>query len=207
LKSIREVNMPATINSPSAASCTIARREQQRLAKTQKQRSYGSSGARSSGWQKIGNILRIPIYAFLKAIAEAEGGGYDFKYGAVKGKKNDPWRFTDYSTHPGPGFGGRTTAAGMYQENIDTWREMGGNMGLTDFTPETQDLIAIEILRVIKAIDSIQSGDISTALEKASRRWSSLPQGEGKSGFYPNQPSVSFPIFESNYRRLGGTVK
>ena len=35
------------------------------------------------------------VAAFLKAIAEAEGGGYDFKYGAVKGKRNDRWRFTD----------------------------------------------------------------------------------------------------------------
>jgi hypothetical protein len=48
------------------------------------------------------------IHAFLKAIAEAEGGGYDFKYGAVKEKRNDPWRFTDFSTHPGAGIGGRT---------------------------------------------------------------------------------------------------
>jgi muramidase (phage lysozyme) len=147
------------------------------------------------------------MLAFLKAIAEAEGGGYDFKYGAVKGKRNDRWRFTDYSTHPGAGQGGKTTAAGMYQENIDTWREMGGNMGLSDFTPETQDLIAVEILRVIKVAESIKSGDINTALDKASHRWSSLPQGKGKSGFYPTQPSVPYETFESNYKRFGGTIK
>ena len=147
------------------------------------------------------------MWAFLKAIAEAEGGGYDFKYGAVKGKKDDPWRFTDYSTHPGHGLGGRTTAAGMYQENIDTWREMGGNMGLSDFTPETQDLIAVEILRVINVAESIKSGDINAALDKASRRWSSLPMGKGKTGYYPKQPSVSFDKFESDYKRFGGTVK
>jgi muramidase (phage lysozyme) len=119
-------------------------------------------------------------------------------------ERNDPWRFTDYSTPPGPGFGGRTTAAGMYQENIETWHEMGGNMGLTDFTKETQDLIAVEILRISKAIGSIQSGDINAALGKASRRWSSLPQGKGKSGYYPNQPSISFDAFELQYKRLGG---
>jgi muramidase (phage lysozyme) len=68
------------------------------------------------------------VSAFLKAIAAAEGGGYDFKYGAIKGKRNDPWRFTDFSTHPGPGFGGRTTASGMYQITIDTWREHGRKM-------------------------------------------------------------------------------
>lgn len=141
------------------------------------------------------------------AIAEAEGGGYDFKYGAIKGKKNDPWRFTDYSTHPGAGYGGKTTAAGMYQETIDTWREMGGNMGLSDFTPDTQDLIAIEILRVIKVVDLIKNGELSPALEKASHRWSSLPQGKGKPGFYPKQPSVSFEHFESDYKRFGGIAK
>lgn len=147
------------------------------------------------------------IHAFLKAIAEAEGGGYDFKYGAVKGKRNDPWRFTDFSTHPGPGFGGKTTAAGMYQENIDTWREMSSNMGLSDFMPETQDLIAVEILRVINVADKIKSGDINAALGKASRRWSSLPQGKGQPGFYPKQPSVTYESFESNYKSFGGTVK
>ncbi|GJJ05125.1 hypothetical protein RugamoR64_56630 [Duganella rhizosphaerae] len=147
------------------------------------------------------------MQAFLKAIAEAEGGGYDFKYGAVRGKKNDPWRLADYSTHPSPGVGGKTTAAGMYQENIETWREMGGNMGLSDFTPETQDLIAVEILRVIKVAESIKSGDINAALDKASHRWSALPQGKGKAGYYPKQPSVSFDKFESDYKRFGGTVK
>lgn len=147
------------------------------------------------------------IQAFLKAIAEAEGGGYDFKYGAVKGKRNDPWRFTDYSTHPGAGFGGRTTAAGMYQENIETWREMGGKMGLSDFTPETQDLIAVEILRVLKVIEQIQAGDIDAALDKASHRWSALPQGKGKPGFYPTQPFVSYETFESSYKNSGGNVK
>lgn len=147
------------------------------------------------------------IQAFLKAIAEAEGGGYDFKFGAIKGKRNDPWRFTDFSTHPGAGYGGKTTAAGMYQENIDTWGEMGGNMGLTDFTPETQDLIAVEILRVIGVAEKIKSGDINSALDKASHRWSSLPQGKGRSGFYPAQPSVSYETFESNYTSFGGTVR
>lgn len=95
----------------------------------------------------------------------------------------------------------------MYQENTETWREMGGNMGLSDFTPETQDLIAVEILRVIKVIDSIESGDINAALNMASHRWSSPPQGKGKPGFYPLQHSVPYESFESNYKRFGGTVK
>lgn len=152
-------------------------------------------------------LKNMNIRAFLKAIAEAEGGGYDFKYGAVKGKRNDPWRFTDFSTHPGPGLGGVTTAAGMYQENIKTWREMSGRMGLADFTPETQDLVAVEILRTIRAIDAIAMGDIGNGLEKASHRWSSLPQGKGLPGRYPPQPCVSYELFEAEYKKAGGIVK
>ncbi len=52
------------------------------------------------------HLKNINVQAFLKAIAEAEGGGYDFMFGAVKGRKKDPWRFTDFSTHPGPGYHG-----------------------------------------------------------------------------------------------------
>lgn len=146
------------------------------------------------------------MLAFLKAIAAAEGGDYDFKYGAIKGRRNDPWRFTDYSTHPGPRIGGKTTAAGMYQINQDTWKEMGGNMGLTDFSPDTQDLIAVEILRLIKAAESVKSGDINAALGKASRRWSALPQGKGQPGYYPKQPSVTFESFERNFKNFGGVT-
>jgi muramidase (phage lysozyme) len=146
------------------------------------------------------------VRAFLNAIAEAEGGDYDFRYGAVRGKCNDPWRFTDFSTHPGPGRGGRVTAAGRYQETIATWREMAAKMGLSDFSPETQDLVAVEILRTIGVLDDIERGDLAAALDKASHRWSSLPQGKGKKGRYPPQPSIAFETFETHFKTAGGTL-
>lgn len=146
------------------------------------------------------------MQAFLKAIAEAEGGGYDFRYGAVRGRRNDPWRFTDFSTHPGPGRGGSVTAAGMYQETRPTWREMSAKMGLADFSPDTQDLVAVEILRSIGAADDIVRGDLTAALDKASHRWSSLPRGKGRPGRYPPQPSIAFEAFEGHFRTAGGTL-
>lgn len=148
------------------------------------------------------------VKAFIQAIAEAEGGGYDFKYGAIKGKKNDPWRFTDFSTHPGPGWGGKTTAAGMYQITIATWRDFGtASMGLTDFAPETQDLIAVNLLRSVGVIDKIKEGDIAAGLSKASTKWAALPQGPGLSNRAPNQPYVSYESFAASYKSFGGTVK
>lgn len=147
------------------------------------------------------------VGAFLKAIADAEGGGYDFKYGAVKGKKKDPWRFSDYSTHPGPGFGGRTTAAGMYQITIDTWRQHGGKMGLTDFSPKTQDLMAVEIIRSVGVIEKIKAGDIAGAMSLVARKWAALPKGPGQGNHYPAQPFEKYEIFLKNYHAAGGTGK
>lgn len=102
------------------------------------------------------------VAAYLKAIAASEGGGYDFKYGAVKGKKNDPWRFTDTSTHPGAGFGGRTPLPACTKSQSTHWRRFGGKMGLTDFMPNTQDLIAVDMLRTIGVIDKIKVGGRGT---------------------------------------------
>jgi muramidase (phage lysozyme) len=144
------------------------------------------------------------VRAFLKAIADAEGGDYDFKYGAVKGRKNDPWRFTDYTTHPGPGSGGVTTAAGMYQITKATWEDHGGRrMGLIDFSPETQDLIAVSILRGSGAIEKIKAGDIQSGVAKASHQWAALPTGRGQPGRY-DQPYVDFERFEALYKAAGG---
>lgn len=147
------------------------------------------------------------VAAFLKAIGEAEGGGYDFKYGAVKGKRNDPWRFTDTSTHPGPGYGGQTTAAGMYQITVDTWRDHGGKMGLTDFSPKTQDLIAVEMLRSLGVIDNIEAGDIASAMAQAAKKWAALPMGPGLANHYPPQPYMDYNTFLATYKAAGGSVK
>lgn len=147
------------------------------------------------------------VAAFLKAISAAEGGGYDFKYGAVKGKRNDPWRFSDYSTHPGPGAGGRTTAAGMYQITVDTWRQHSGKMGLTDFSPTTQDLMAVEILRSIGVIEKIKAGDVAGAMRPAAMKWAALPTGPGLGNYYPAQPYMNYEDFLASYRAAGGTGK
>ncbi|WP_229259580.1 paar repeat-containing protein [Duganella aceris] len=147
------------------------------------------------------------IQAFLKAIAEAEGGGYDFMYGAIKGKKKDRWRFTDFSTHPGPGYHG-STAAGMYQITKETWRDHGVKaMGLTDFKPETQDLIAVEMLRSIGVIEKIKAGEIADSMAPAARKWAALPEGPSKGNHYPPQPYVSYENFIQAYKNFGGIVK
>ncbi|MFC0250986.1 glycoside hydrolase family 24 protein [Massilia consociata] len=146
------------------------------------------------------------VAAFLKAIAEAEGGGYDFKYGALKGRRNDRWRFKDTSTHPGAGIDGKSTAAGMYQITRPTWRHHGGKLGLTDFSPQTQDLIAVEILRSLGVIEQIKAGELEAVMPKVARIWAALPKGEGQGNHYPHQRHVSFDSFLSAYVDAGGKV-
>ncbi|MGX0890939.1 muramidase (phage lysozyme) [Pseudomonas sp. ADAK2 TE3594] len=149
------------------------------------------------------------VKAFLVAIAESEGGSYHAKYGYgwAPGFQSGKWTFTDESTHPGAGYGGKTTASGMYQITIATWREYAGKMGLTDFTPNTQDLIAVDILRTLGVIDKIKAGDIPGAMPKAATRWAALPEGPGKKNHYPPQPYAEYPKFLESYKSAGGTVK
>lgn len=147
------------------------------------------------------------VRAYLAAIAAAEGGDYDLMYGGVLGKKNDRWRFRDFSTHPGPGIDGRTTAAGRYQINKANWKENGEKkMGLTDFSAETQDLIAVESIRYAHAIDDVIAGDIEPAARKTSAVWAAIPKGPG----VPNdagQPYMRYEKFLRAFKDNGGIAR
>lgn len=105
------------------------------------------------------------VRAFLYMTSRAEGGNYHARYGWVAG--HNEWAFTDESTHPGAGYDGRTTAAGNYQINRQGWTEHGIRaQGLTDFSPHTQDLIAVEALRFRHGLDEVLSGNLQAAINK-----------------------------------------
>jgi len=68
-----------------------------------------------------------------------------------------------------------STAAGAYQLIKPTWVRLRDKLGLPDFSPASQDLAAVELLREAGALDLIQAGDIEGAIHKSSRIWASLP--------------------------------
>lgn len=133
------------------------------------------------------------VKAFLSMIGTSEGGDYHALFGWHHTSK---WTFKDESKHPGAGADGKTTAAGLYQINKACWIEMGQKaQGLSDFSPNTQDLIAIQNIRSHKAMDSIMAGDIKTAINiLKANQWTSFQVH-------------SYSDLEGWYKAAGGVVK
>jgi len=116
------------------------------------------------------------VAAFLAAIRHFESrGDYSILYGGA--------RFDDFSRHPRtpvpinlPGYEGKfSTAAGAYQINWPTYQDFAPRLGIADFSPASQDALALAILKSTGAYDAILEGDIEAAFRLASRRWASLP--------------------------------
>lgn len=125
------------------------------------------------------------ITAFLSMIAFSEGTSTHPKtkhdgYDVVVSGRNSPGVITDFSKHPGilvevNSKGLKSTAAGRYQFLLRYWNAYAKRLGLMDFSPESQDRAAIEVLRETGAIPCILGGDIRGAIAKCCHIWASLP--------------------------------
>ena len=71
------------------------------------------------------------------------------------------------------------TRADRYQITAPTWRDIGGQLGLSDFGPHTQDLIAVGLLQRSKALEGLQAGDLNAAMDQAHKVWDAVP-GRGE---------------------------
>lgn len=115
------------------------------------------------------------VQKMLNLIGKAEGADYDT---IVGGKK----KITDFSAHPNI-VGLRTAqgpskAAGKYQITKNTYDRYAKKLGLRDFSPETQDKIAVQILHDTGALKDIVKGKFKSAVEKAGGTWMSLPSSK-----------------------------
>lgn len=121
--------------------------------------------------------LDARVNAFLAAIRRFESGGqYSVMYPGNR-------YFSDYSKHPRSpvpilikGYEGKkSSAAGAYQITAPTYDEFAPALGITDFSPASQDAIALAIVKRTGAYDALIAGDIESAFRLASSRWASLP--------------------------------
>jgi muramidase (phage lysozyme) len=154
------------------------------------------------------------VAAFLMAIRHAEGtagpDGYRTLFG---GRLFDGWsdhprqakQFTDRA--------GRTlwtSAAGAYQfmaisplpsggsTRVDTWDRIARKVGLSDFTPASQDRAAVELIDEAGALRDVEAGRFAEAVHKVRRIWASMP-GAGYS-----QGERSIDWLASKYSNAGG---
>lgn len=122
------------------------------------------------------------LSAFLDTIAYSEGTDHprqltkDRGYDVVVGGG----LFSSYKDHPRrlvalPRLGIKSTAAGRYQVLSRYYDAYKKQLKLPDFSPASQDAIAIQLIRECKALDDVNAGRIVSALHKCKSRWASLP--------------------------------
>lgn len=145
--------------------------------------------------------------AFLDTLAYSEGTdnerqktnnhGYDVIVGGSL--------FTDYSDHPRklislPKLGIKSTAAGRYQVLAKFYDAYKKQLRLPDFSPTSQDAIAIQLIRECKATADIEAGRIADAIHKCRSRWASLPGA----GYGQHEQKLDKLI--QVYKEAGGAV-
>jgi lysozyme len=91
-----------------------------------------------------------------------------------------------------------THAVGGYQFEPETWSEAAAALGLTDFSPASQDLAAVWLTQRRGALADVINGNLVSAIQKCNKEWASLP------GSPYNQNPVSQATFENYYASNGG---
>ncbi|CFQ88128.1 MULTISPECIES: glycoside hydrolase family protein [Yersinia] len=151
------------------------------------------------------------LAAFLDMVGFSEGtstskhtknDGYDIVVDGI----NSPKVFTSYSSHPNVlvtvnSKGLKSTAAGRYQLLNRWWAPYAELLKLKDFSPESQDKIAIQQIKERGALDDIKLGNITAAIKKCSNIWASFP-GAGYGQFEHNIQKLLLA-----YTKAGGVLK
>lgn len=132
------------------------------------------------------------------ALLAASDNGYNVLVGSTL---MHPLIFTSYNAHPNVlNHTLNSTAAGRYQIIHPTYAAFCGKYGFTDFTPSTQDKMALDLIYGRDALQSVDSGDFADAIQKCSAEWASLP------GSTSGQHQNSLSDLQAIYISKGGTV-
>jgi len=133
---------------------------------------------------------------FLALIGYSEGADYNT---IVTGEDGKPETFSDFSHHP---FENRepkvirgnlkSTAAGRYQILYRFWKFYQHEMHLPDFSPDSQDQVAVRMIAECGALHDVSEGDVQTAILKCSSRWASFPGSTAGQGGKSMQQLVDF---------------
>jgi muramidase (phage lysozyme) len=148
-------------------------------------------------------IRRDRVKAFLDTIATAEGtatpDGYHTQYTGTK--------FASFNDHPrelkcGRRYGKKlcSDAAGRYQFLSTTWDRFAKKFGVKDFSPQNQDLMAIELIREKGALGDVEAGRFEPAVRKLAYIWPSFRRFGGS-------VESSLPKLETMYQKNLGIYR
>jgi len=151
--------------------------------------------------------LHPNLAAFLDMLAASEIGpdlmektddGYNVLAGATP---NHPLTFSSYATHPNI-LNTRcdSTASGRYQLLHRYYSPYCILLGLTDFSPISQDKIAIQQIKECHAIPDILAGNLQESIHLCNHLWASLfgsPYG---------QHTNSIEYLQAAYTKSGGVL-
>jgi muramidase (phage lysozyme) len=147
--------------------------------------------------------------AFLTMIAVSEGTqpigdrGYNCVVGSTVAK---PVLFASYTDHPRIHVRLRpdliSSAAGRYQILERYYDAYKASLNLPDFSPDSQDRIALQMIREQHAYNDIQLGHFDEAVAKCSNIWASFPSPGNRYGQHQN----ALVDLRQAFMGAGGTV-
>lgn len=147
--------------------------------------------------------------AFLWTIRMSEGTAGSDGYAALFGyTPRNGKTFSSYAAHPKIFYDYRnqagkvikTSAAGAYQITYTTYSALCRKYGYSDFSPETQDEMALALIKERGALEDVRMGRFAMALNKLRKVWASLPDSD------VDQPTRSYEYLAGAYTKAGGTI-
>lgn len=145
--------------------------------------------------------LHQNLRAFLDMISVSEGTArYPyFGYKTIVGGQ----QFSSYADHPRVRvwiemIGNYSTCAGRYQIKMKNYDFYKRALMLNDFSPDSQDRIAIQLIKECGAYRDIIEGRIETAIKKCASRWASF------TGAGYGQPEHALSFLLAAYKKAGG---
>lgn len=151
------------------------------------------------------NEISISLHAFLTMISVSEGtstcphtqdDGYDILVGGT--------RFEGYTDHPrilvDLGHGLKSTAAGRYQILERFYDAYKTQLNLPDFGHDSQDAIALQMMREHYAVESVNAGNLALAVHQCRNIWASFPDSPY------GQHAQKYNDLQQAYINAGGTL-
>ena len=163
---VSSLNKGAQLPDAMSEARSVVSRYLQGGAPAQPQEIQGSPSPFSSALKKSENQTK-----FLDFLGKAEGADFNV---IVGGKK-----FDDFGKHPSvvglTTKEGPSTAAGKFQITKTTYDQYAKKLGITDFSPESQEKIALAIIEDKGAMQDVEKGNWNAAIKKLGDVWASLP--------------------------------